>query len=175
MSAVTNKPVLHLLEGREGKLRLMRFWSKVDIRSPDECWDWQASVNLKGYGRFKLASYTTVTAHRLALVATARKEPAGLCVLHSCDRPICCNPHHLRFGTVADNTADKVSRGRARNGSRSGFDNPACKLTPEQLAIIVTGIRAGKNNTEIANDLPVTHSLVSAIRRGKIWKDHPHA
>jgi len=160
---------LHLLEGRKGELRAMRFWSKVDMRSPEECWDWQASVNLKGYGRFKIASYVVATAHRVALILSTKSEPAGLHALHSCDRPVCCNPHHLRWGTVRDNSDDKVSRGRQRNGSFEGFANPTCKLSPEHLAAVVEGLKAGLCNTAIAEGLPVGHALVSRIRRGRSW------
>jgi hypothetical protein len=33
---------------------LARFWSKVDVRSPEECWEWQASRTGHGYGQFCL-------------------------------------------------------------------------------------------------------------------------
>lgn len=169
MSAVSNRPVLHLLEGREGQLRIMRFWSKVDMRGPDECWEWQASLNIKGYGRFKVASYITVTAARLALIITTKSEPKGLLALHSCDNPPCCNPHHLRWGTVQDNSDDMKRRGRSYNGEQEGFQNGACKLTEEQFAQVIAGLQGGLNNKQIAEGLPVDHALVSRIRRGRSW------
>lgn len=106
--------LLPYLKGPVGVARLERFWSYVDIRRHDECWPWTGGVSSDGYGSFKLASYRTVTASRLALIAYKMQEPEGLHVLHRCDNPSCCNPRHLRFGTVADNAQDKVSRGRAR-------------------------------------------------------------
>jgi hypothetical protein len=36
----------------------------------------------------------------------------GLFSLHSCDNPPCFNPDHLREGTKADNSRDRVIRGR---------------------------------------------------------------
>lgn len=30
---------------------LERFWTKVDVRGPDECWPWLAAIT-DGYGRF---------------------------------------------------------------------------------------------------------------------------
>src|SRR5690242_17377686 len=100
------KKILPLLEGKIGELRMMRFWSKIDMRGPDECWEWQASTNKNGYGKFKVASYTNATASRVALIGTRQQEPDGLLVLHHCDNPKCCNPSHLYFGTVADNARD---------------------------------------------------------------------
>lgn len=38
--------------------------------------------------------------------------PEGLQIRHDCDNRACINPLHVRFGTPADNTRDKVSRGR---------------------------------------------------------------
>gem|GEM_PF-6576504 len=29
-----------------------RFWSKVDIRGPNDCWEWQAKRHPRGYGVF---------------------------------------------------------------------------------------------------------------------------
>lgn len=164
------KKILPYLEGKIGELRIMRFWSKVDMRGPDECWQWQASINASGYGRFKIASYNMVTASRMALICTKREEPAGLHVLHHCDNPACCNPHHLYFGTIAQNNADKVNRGRAKTGDQSGANNGAAKLTEDQFALVIQRLKDGWNNKQIAADLPITHSMVSCIRVGKMWR-----
>lgn len=44
----------------------------------------------------------------------------GEVVRHTCDNPACCNPAHLIRGTVADNVADRVARGRSATGERNG-------------------------------------------------------
>jgi hypothetical protein len=164
------KSILPMLEGKIGELRIMRFWSKVDIRGPDECWLWQGSTNPNGYGKFKIASYELVTASRMALISDKREERGGMHVLHRCDNPPCCNPHHLYFGTQARNMLDKLERGRARTGDQAGANNGAAKLTDEQVALIVQRLRDGWNNKQIAADLPVTHSMVSLIRLGRMWR-----
>lgn len=120
-------PILPYLEGKIGELRIMRFWSMVDIRTPAECWMWKASVNANGYGRFKLTSERAITASRMALICTRREEPVGMMVLHTCDKPACCNPAHLYFGTHQQNMADKVSRGRSNSGDQSGAKNGAAR------------------------------------------------
>lgn len=168
-------PILPYLEGKIGELRMMRFWSKVDMRGPDECWEWQGGRTSGGYGRFKLASYRAVTASRVALIGNSRQEPVGMYVLHKCDNPPCCNPHHLFFGTNQDNMADKNAKGRARTGDQAGEKNPRAKLTEAQIALIVQRIRDGWNNKQIAKDLPVTHSMISLIRLGRMWRPQTEA
>src|SRR5438067_6003425 len=31
-----------------------RFWGKVDLRGPDECWPWLASLHSAGYGQIRV-------------------------------------------------------------------------------------------------------------------------
>jgi HNH endonuclease len=166
MAASSPKRILPVLEGRNGPSIIERFWAKVERRIADECWPWTASLNSNGYGRFKLASYEQVTASRVALAVTTGVEPEGMHALHSCDNPRCCNPAHLRWGTTQDNMRDKIERGRVRNGNQSGFSNPRARLTPEHLAQIVDGLHRGLSNKQIAEGLPIGHSMVSRIRVG---------
>ena len=172
MAAHANKPVLAYFEGKIGELRIMRFWSKVDMRGPDECWDWKESLTHgnTGYGRFKVASYVTLHSSRVAWSLANKREPGELIVRHKCDRPRCCNPAHLEIGTIADNSRDMVLRGRARNGCLGGVRNPRAKLTEAQVADIVLRLRRGENNKQIARHHPIGHALVSRIRLGLSWR-----
>jgi hypothetical protein len=170
MDKTTPNPILYMLEGREGELREMRFWSKVDMRTPEECWPWQASLHPSGYGRFKIASYTTVSASRTALIIKTRAEPEGLFACHTCDNPICCNPAHLYWGTHSDNMRDKVARGRCNPPPQDGFNNGAAKLDEQAFALVIARLKEGWTNKQIAADLPVSHSMVSLIRLGKMWR-----
>lgn len=93
------------------------FWAKTDIRTDNECWNWQASTLRKGYGRFSVRK-VLVQAHRFSwMLANGRGIPAGLQVLHSCDNPRCVNPNHLSIGTNGDNVRDCVAKGRHRTRS----------------------------------------------------------
>lgn len=88
-----------------------RFWEKVQILGPDDCWEWTASLTTKGYGQL-CKDGKTQRAHRVAY-ALFVKDPGELQVLHTCDNPPCCNPRHLFIGTTQDNTADMRTKGRA--------------------------------------------------------------
>ena len=101
-----------------------RFWTKVDKRGHDECWEWQASRNALGYGRFTPTHGTTVGAHRFAWEdANRRPIPDGLIVLHACDNPPCVNPAHLSIGTYRENARQCVERGRHPEASKTACDN----------------------------------------------------
>lgn len=98
-----------------------RFWSKVSMHGPDDCWPWMAGVCRDGYGSF-WANGKNQKAHRVALSLSLDSEmPRKLLCLHSCHNPACCNPSHLRWGTVQDNTDDRNRAGRQASGDRQGL------------------------------------------------------
>jgi len=90
-----------------------RFWSKVLIKEPDECWIWTAFIDRHGYGRFYVDGEMMQT-HRIAYTLTHGPIPPGMEVCHKCDNPQCCNPNHLFLGTHADNMLDMRQKKRAR-------------------------------------------------------------
>lgn len=94
------------LVSREG-----RFWAKVQIGGPDECWPWTKAHNEHGYGLIRVAG-KNVKAHRVALIQGGEDPGPSVKVLHSCDNPPCCNPGHLRFGSQRENVEDMHARGR---------------------------------------------------------------
>jgi len=87
-------------------------WNKVAIRGADDCWPYIGHCNSFGYGLHQ-HNGKQIRAHRLALYEKSGPAPTDKpFALHSCDNPPCCNPAHLRWGSQADNNADKLSRGR---------------------------------------------------------------
>lgn len=92
------------------------FWSKVKIGTANACWPWVGAKGSNGYGVVSLGARPDRKArqhgaHRISLLI-AGKNVDGFSVLHSCDNPICVNPHHLRTGDGAASVAGGVSRGR---------------------------------------------------------------
>ena len=73
------------------------------------CWEYDGYTTPKGYG-LRGHIYT----HRAVYEALVGPITEGQLVRHACDNPPCYNPSHLLVGTVADNSADSVARGRAR-------------------------------------------------------------
>jgi hypothetical protein len=103
-----------------------RFWSRVDRRGPNECWEWVACRSRRGYGRTAIFGKVD-GAHRVAYRLAKARIPTGLMVRHRCDNPPCCNPQHLVVGTAADNSRDMVQRRHHR--ALHGITSPTARLT----------------------------------------------
>lgn len=98
-----------------------RFWTKVDIAGPDDCWEWTAAHTVKGYGRFRIRD-KLYGANRLSLSEYLGVEIEELReVCHTCDNPPCVNPSHLFDGSKSDNMLDCVKKGRHKTVSMRGY------------------------------------------------------
>jgi len=98
--------------------RAIGFWSKVDIKGPNDCWFWKGKTNISGYGIFGLDG-KNIGAHRMAYILSYGYIDDKLFVLHSCDSRLCCNPAHLRQGTHIDNVNDALDKDRYYHGHRN--------------------------------------------------------
>jgi hypothetical protein len=139
---------------------MKRFWDKVRMGLPDECWEWRASTNSYGYGKFGIVG-RVLGAHRIAWELSHGPVPEGQCVLHRCDNPPCCNPGHLYAGTPADNVRDMDERGRR---VRCG------KLSAEQAADIRARLACGDRLVDLAREFGVHRETIRRIKVGDIWR-----
>ena len=147
-----------------------RFWEKIDMHGPDDCWLWQAHCTAQGYGVIMVGSRKdgtrrTVRAHRLAYELAVGPILAGLCVLHNCDNPTCVNPSHLYAGTQRDNMRDCYARGRQGERPR-GENHGRAKLTDEDVLAIRTDSRT---QVVISADYDIGPAEVGRIKRRKTW------
>lgn len=149
-----------------------RFWSKVDKRGPDECWEWQAGKT-QGYGLIKYGGGNAkVRAHRLSYELLVGPIPGGLCVCHHCDNRACVNPKHLFVGTRDDNNKDAAKKGRMKGPPNlKGENHPMSKLTWDEVKSIRTLYWMGvKDKRELADTYGVHHKTIVRIAEGKSWK-----
>lgn len=144
-----------------------RLWEKVEINSehPMGCHEWTGAKIRQGYGTI-FSEGRSHLVHRLVYRFCHGVDPGDLCVMHTCDNPSCCNPEHLRLGTVRDNNADRHLKGRSSGGSLPGENNPSAKITPELAREIF--VRADPH-ADVARELGLSLGTVFDIRRRRIW------
>lgn len=96
----------------------VRFWGELVYEKPPagslvrtRCWRWTRAVDKDGYGKFAITNtgkrrpaQKFVRAHQAAYALAKGKWPTeGMVVMHLCNNPSCCNPSHLKLGTVSEN------------------------------------------------------------------------
>lgn len=145
-----------------------KFWAKVELKGPDECWPWTGYKAPSGHGLTSHHSTPTL-ASRKAWVLSNGPIRDGLCVNHRCDNPLCCNPAHMYLGTRADNMVDMWAKRPAASRVLSGHP---FVLTEQQMEELWQDRRAGLKLRECAAKYGVHLATVvrymSAVRRSKV-------
>ena len=136
-------------------------WLADLLADPDRegCAEWPFYRDPHGYGRV-----TSQLAHRRVWELAHGPIPVGLCVLHRCDNPPCVNPAHLFLGTIQDNNADMIAKGR--KARLIGTGHPRAKLTEVDVMAIRSDDRPQR---VIADDYGICHATVSYIKTGQRW------
>ena len=146
---------------------LKRFWNKVKVGSPDECWEWQAGLTAAGYGLVWINGKMEY-AHRILNEIIDGPIPNGICVCHHCDNPKCVNPLHLFRATHKENMYDAIAKGRLdNNGEKQGN----AKLTEKDVLEIRRLYATGKVlQRELAKMWRICRPHISEIVNNKGWK-----
>lgn len=138
--------------------------SLLDDESRTGCRDWPFKSLTEGYPVVKLGGRKgrIVRVSNIVLCLDGRPQRRGQEALHSCDRPICCAPWHLRWGTRHENIQDSIRRGRWPAGERQY----AARLTNAQAEAIRQDPR---KQAEIAAAYGIGQPQVSRIKNGLIY------
>lgn len=104
---------------KKGRSTEDRFWEKVDRRSDEECWEWQASLTPEGYGQFHyegawIGAHRASYAMHFAAMSTVENQ-----VDHLCRNRRCVNPAHLELVPRAVNTR---RAGRSKKVCKRGHE-----------------------------------------------------
>lgn len=146
-----------------------RLWSKICLGDGGPgCWEWTGAKS-DGYGSLRVSSGGTsaaLYAHRLAYEWLRGLIPDGLCVLHHCDNPSCCNPDHLFLGTRTENSADMARKNRSTFGER----NPQARLTEKDIREILRRHSAGESQAGLGREFGVSGSHINGIVHRRFWK-----
>ena len=136
------------------------FWAWVD--KSGVCWEWTGLLSRDGYGVF-----CDFRSHRYSWELAHGPIPKGMLVCHTCDNRLCVRPDHLFLGTVADNSADMVAKGRSCNGER----HPKAKLTEQAVRELRERWRAGESIRSIARSTGMDRKSITDMLKGVHWKN----
>lgn len=164
------------------KDEMERFWEKVDRGSDDACWNWTASLQGRGYGKFT-TNGKEKNAHRWIYIKINGPVADGIEICHTCDNPKCVNPRHLFAGTKSDNMRDAAQKGRnamQRAPEKSHFHGRKdiqCRgekqgnsrlTTPDVLEIIGMS-ENGISSTDIAKRFCISPGHARKVASGMAW------
>ena len=138
-----------------------RFLAYVFKKDPIECWPW-IGWSSDNYGYFSM-NKKNYRANRVAYFLEYGIDPGNLCVLHTCDNPICCNPKHLFLGTHQDNMQDAARKGR-QSKRRTG-----AKLTESSVNKIRKLLYRGLPDSDIAKRFNISVAAIIDIKLGRTW------
>lgn len=126
-----------------------------------------------------------IVASRIACFLAHGPAPEGKPhALHSCDNPACCNPNHLRWGSVKDNVRDALERNRhspppkakkGRSPSHHGEQTPNATLNESIVRQVWAMHMDGKSVTEISEAVNRSKDAVYDVCRGRSWRYLPDA
>jgi len=164
---MTFTPLAHRPRGEHGRLTKSSEamdWVLAVIAEGDGqgCRDWPGWRNAKGYGQMGHEGRVRQVGH-VVMELSGRPRPAGLSQLHSCDRPSCAAPWHLRWGTNAENRAESVLKGRTSKGEH----RPQAKLTESAVREIRT---SSATLATLAEKFGVGVPTVQKARLGHTWR-----
>lgn len=144
--------------------------ARRSIEAAGGCRVWAGATTAAGYGSLRHEG-RGLLAHRVAFeLANGKGSADGKVIRHRCDNPPCVNPVHLEAGTMADNTADMMARGRARFGVCPGSKHPLSKLSEVDVSIIKLLLDLGVRPSRLARLYEVSATKISQIRDGKSWR-----
>lgn len=134
-------------------------------RAASGCLEWQAKRDDDGYGKFWVFGQE-IRAHRFVYSVT--HSPTDELVCHTCDNPPCVEELHLFAGTVRDNSADMLAKGRALLGERS----PVARLTEVQVRAIRKAAET-ETHKAVARRYGVARTNVDSIVARNTWRHIP--
>ncbi len=144
------------------------------------CWIWLGSQRPAHHKRINgkmrtILAYGQQTfrrkrwsAHRLSWTVFKGDIPAGKCVCHRCDTPLCINPDHLFLGSALDNSTDAKEKNRHPFGEK----HPKHKLTDKvvkQMRTVYQPCSRNFGQRALAKKFKCAVGLVCDVLNGKRW------
>ncbi len=134
----------------------------------DSCLIWPYGRDGGGYARASVRGYSTRLAHRIMCqIANGHPPTEQHVARHICGNGHfgCVNPRHLRWGTVAENSADMEAHGTKRFGEQTSL----AVLDKNRVRKIRELISSGISQRKVAKMFGVSAGTIQAIAEGRTW------
>jgi hypothetical protein len=129
------------------------------VEKSNDCWLWQGSKSIRGYGKFSIQGKPNIIASRFSYELFKGPIADGMYICHLCDIPSCVNPEHLWAGTHMENTLDMIEKERQHS-----------KLFPMDVIEIRRLWQLGTSNANLCERFNITSGTVSSIVTKRLWK-----
>lgn len=136
--------------------------------TPEECWAWPHASGPNGRGRIRVNGRLQCAARVVCERHHGAPPTPRHYALHKCGNGHlgCINPHHLRWGTPAENSADSAAHGTMVRGEKQYL----AKLTESQVTDMRGRYAAGGVfQRELAKEFGVSREQARDIINGKKW------
>ena len=121
----------------------------------DGCWMWHGTGKRRfNYGKVRIDGVRD-NAHRWSYRIFKGEIPKNLFILHSCNKPGCVNPEHLRAGSQLENIKDIERSGRKRT-AYGKFSDSHC---PHGHEMVGSNCRRRKNGARYCGTCSLIRSL----------------
>ena len=133
----------------------------------DDCLIWPFANRGCGYGSVEYGGYNWL-AHRLVCTLAHGEPPSPdqNIAAHSCGKGHegCVSPKHLRWASMAENSADRLLHGTDLRGEKS----PNAKITEAQAREIIR-LRGKVRQVDLAKRFGISQAHISKIQIGGCW------
>ena len=140
-------------------------WVRGQLVPAGECLEWRGDTDRDGYGRVRTGG-KDVRVHRLICEEAHGAPPADKpLAIHACDNPPCANPAHLRWGSTADNHAERGVRQRTARGTANGRS----RLNEEAVEVIRFLAARGVSQARLARAHGVGETTIRNVVHRLSW------